>query len=330
MKLNELITDGLSPLPAGAGDREVAGLTADSRAVLPGWLFAALPGDKVDGRDFIPSAVEHGAAAILTTDDAELSAAGDTPILRSDNPRRMLALMAAAFYGGQPETVAVITGTNGKTSIASFTRQIWAHLGLKAASMGTLGIAGPGVDRPGSLTTPDPVSLHADLAAVAMRGITHLALEASSHGMDQYRLDGVTLAAAAFTNLTRDHIDYHKTMAAYLAAKLRLFRELLPQGAPAVLNADSDAFGDFHAVCEARGHTILTYGANADDNGLQVRTIVPTLNGLKVDFAYRKTDCSVDLPLIGTFQAGNALCALGLALVTGGDFDGAMAALHPS
>ena len=326
MKLSELIRDDVT-LPPGAGETEIAGLTADSRAVLPGWLFAALPGANVDGRTFIPSAVEHGAAAILTTGDADLTPAANTPVIQSANPRRALALMAAAFYGKQPETVVTITGTNGKTSIASFTRQVWAHLGLKAASMGTLGIAGPGVDRPGSLTTPDPVSLHADLAAIAMRGITHLALEASSHGMDQYRLDGVTPAAAAFTNLTRDHIDYHETMEAYLAAKLRLFSELLPEGAPAVLNADSDAFAAFHDVCRQRGHQVLTYGQSADQDGLQVRNVVPTLDGLTVSFGYQGADHTVALPLIGTFQAGNGLCALGLVLATGGDFKAALGAL---
>jgi UDP-N-acetylmuramoyl-L-alanyl-D-glutamate--2,6-diaminopimelate ligase len=328
MKLSELLHDGLAPLPTVAGDANIAGLTADSRAVLPGWLFAALPGSAVDGRDFIPSAVEHGAAAILTTDDANLDSVGETPVVQSANARRTLALMAAAFYGAQPETVVTITGTNGKTSIASFTRQIWGHLGIKGASMGTLGIAGPGVDRPGSLTTPDPVSLHADLAAVAMRGISHLALEASSHGLDQFRLDGVIPAAAAFTNLTRDHIDYHETMDAYLAAKLRLFGELLPEGAPAVLNADSDAFEEFHAICQSRSHQILTYGANADDDGYRVQTITPTLEGLRVEFSHKGAAHSVSLPLIGTFQAGNALCALGLAAVTGADFKAALKALE--
>ena len=165
MKLNELMHDGLPPLDGGAGATEIAGLTADSRAVLPGWMFAALPGSAADGRQFIPSALEHGAAAILTTEDAAVEAS--VPVIRSSNPRRSLALMAAAFYGAQPETVAAITGTNGKTSVASFTRQIWRQLGIMGASMGTLGIAGPGVDRPGSLTTPDPVSLHADLAMIA-------------------------------------------------------------------------------------------------------------------------------------------------------------------
>ena len=326
MKLSELMHDGLPPLDGGAGATEVAGLTADSRAVLPGWVFAALPGSTVDGRNFIPSALEHGAAAILTTEGTDID--GDIPVIRAANPRRSLALMAAAFYGAQPETVVAITGTNGKTSVAAFTRQIWRHLGIKGASMGTLGIAGPGVDRPGSLTTPDPVSLHADLAMIARAGITHLALEASSHGLDQYRLDGVTPAAAAFTNLTRDHIDYHETMAAYLAAKLRLFGELLPEGAPAVLNADSDAYGDVAAVCEGRGHRILPYGEAAGDTGFRAQSVVPTQDGLTVAFTHAGAEYTVALPLIGTFQAGNALCALALAVATGADLADAAAALE--
>ena len=325
MKLNELMHDGLPPLDGGAGATEIAGLTADSRAVLPGWVFAALPGSTVDGRAFIPSALENGAAAILTTEDAAVDAG--VPVIRSANPRRSLALMAAAFYGVQPQTVAAITGTNGKTSVASFTRQIWRHLGVMGASMGTLGIAGPGVDRPGALTTPDPVSLHADLAMMARAGITHLALEASSHGLDQYRLDGVTPAVAAFTNLSRDHIDYHETMAAYLAAKLRLFAELLPEGAPAVLNADSDAYDDVAAVCAARGHRILAYGERAGDDGFRVAAVVPTLDGLTVTFGHGGRDHTVDLPLIGTFQAGNALCALAIAMATGADLSDAVGAL---
>lgn len=325
MKLSELMHDGLPTLSDDARETEIVGLTADSRAVLPGWLFAALPGSAVDGRAFIPSALEHGAAAILTTDSIAIETS--VPVIRAANPRRSLALMAAAFHGAQPETVVAITGTNGKTSIASFTRQVWRHLGVMGASMGTLGIAGPGVDRPGSLTTPDPVSLHADLAMIARAGITHLALEASSHGLDQYRLDGVVPAAAAFTNLTRDHIDYHETMDAYLAAKLRLFAELLPAGAHAVLNADSDAFAEFAGVCKSRGHRILTYGRNADHRGFRTLSVTPTQHGLDVTFAYSGHEHRIDLPLIGTFQAENALCALALAVATGADPAAAVAAL---
>lgn len=328
MRLGDLAPEtALSPDQADLG---IEGLSADSRAVLPGWLFAAVPGAAVDGRNFIAKAVENGAVAILTTEDISAdheTAAGDTVVLRSANPRRDLALMAARFHGAQPETLVAITGTNGKTSVASFTRQVWAALGHKAASMGTLGIAGPGVDRPGALTTPDPVTLHKDLAHLVRNGISHVALEASSHGLDQHRLDGIVPAAAAFTNFSRDHIDYHDTMEAYLAAKLRLFRDLLPKGAPAVLNADSDVFDAVSEACQARGHRIFTYGAAADDAGLRLLELKPTLSGLTLEVGWADGAHTIDLPLVGGFQAENALAALGLVIATGGDAQRAMAAL---
>ncbi|MFN3623525.1 MAG: Mur ligase family protein, partial [Hyphomicrobium sp.] len=217
-------------VPAGAANIEVAGLASDSRNVRPGYVFAALPGSKADGARFIADAVSKGAVAILTALDAEVTGAGDIPVVRSTEPRRALALMAARFFGLlQPETVVAVTGTSGKTSVADFTRQIYAALGHKAASLGTIGVIKSDSAVYGSLTTPDPVSLHKTLAELAAEGITHLAFEASSHGLDQHRLDGVRIKAAAFTNLGRDHLDYHPTVAEYLTAKLRLFTELLPE-----------------------------------------------------------------------------------------------------
>jgi UDP-N-acetylmuramoyl-L-alanyl-D-glutamate--2,6-diaminopimelate ligase len=241
LKLIELIGGE----PALAGDRaphspEIAGITADSRAVRPGFLFAALPGTCADGRRFAAEAAARGAAAILTNDKAALDlppeACRRIAILVDPNPRRRLALLAARFYGVRPETTAAVTGTNGKTSVVHFTREIWSAVGHAAASLGTLGLVTPSGRRTAALTTPDPAALHQDLAALVAEGVTHLAIEASSHGLAQFRLDGLSIAAAAFTNLTRDHLDYHSNMADYRAAKERLFADLLGPGRPAVLN----------------------------------------------------------------------------------------------
>jgi UDP-N-acetylmuramoyl-L-alanyl-D-glutamate--2,6-diaminopimelate ligase len=211
-------------------DVQITGLTADSRQVEPGYLFAALPsatrGSGTDGREYIPDALARGAVAVLAPPGTVLD--GSTQLVMDENPRRQLALLAARFYQRQPKNVAAVTGTNGKSSVVGFTRQIWSHLGLPAASIGTLGIDADGFDAGPSLTTPDPVALHQTLADLSAAGIDHLAMEASSHGLDQYRLDGVTITAAAFTNLTRDHLDYHRTEAEYFAAKARLFEQLLP------------------------------------------------------------------------------------------------------
>src|SRR5260221_5211569 len=258
-----------SPIP------DISGLSADSRAVRPGYLFAALPGSKLDGRRFIDDAVTRGASAILTDDADDLAALRTrqppVAVVIDANPRRRLALMAARFYSKQPPTVAAITGTSGKTSVAAFARQLWQRLGRPAASLGTLGIVGPDFVRAGSLTTPDPVTLHRELAELARAGIDRVALEASSHGLEQYRLDGLAITIGAFTNLSRDHLDYHPTMAAYLAAKSRLFAELMPAGATALLNADIAEFEPLAAICRRRGHAIITYG-RADAADLRIIT----------------------------------------------------------
>jgi UDP-N-acetylmuramoyl-L-alanyl-D-glutamate--2,6-diaminopimelate ligase len=229
LNLTELIGEAASPSPGDSplDDREIAGLAADSRQIRPGFLFAALRGAQMDGRAFAGQAAANGAVAILTDDAAALTLDEDNrrriAIITDPNPPRRLALLAARFYRRQPRTIAAVTGTNGKTSVAHFTREIWAALGYSAASLGTLGLVSPTIRRPGSLTTPDPVGLHRDLAGLAEAGVDHVAIEASSHGLAQFRLDGVGIAAAAFTNLTRDHLDYHGDMASYRAAKQRLF-----------------------------------------------------------------------------------------------------------
>ena len=210
--------------PPGSGSIEIAGLTADSRLVRPGYLFVAVAGTRADGARFIADAVTKGAAAVLTGSATDV-VSQPVPVLRADEPRRALALMAARYYGAQPEMAVAVTGTSGKTSVADFTRQIFTALGHRAASLGTIGLVRPDGGVYGSLTTPDPVTLHKTLAELAAEGVTHIAFEASSHGLDQHRLDGVRLKAAAFTNLGRDHLDYHPTIEAYLAAKLRLFSD---------------------------------------------------------------------------------------------------------
>jgi UDP-N-acetylmuramoyl-L-alanyl-D-glutamate--2,6-diaminopimelate ligase len=317
---------GRAPRP---DEVEITGLTADSRKARPGFLFAALPGTRANGRDFIKDALARGVAAVLVPRDFDCEAAfpsRDIPFVTDENPRRRFALMAARFFAAQPETIAAVTGTNGKTSVAAFTRQIWERLGHRAASLGTLGLIVPGVERPGALTTPDPVTLHQTLADLAGDGVDHLAFEASSHGLDQYRLDGVRVRAAAFTNLSRDHLDYHRDMDAYLKSKMRLFGEIMAPPGVAVLNADAPEFESLASLCRARGHRILGYGQGGADIRLVSRA--PALRGQRLEIRVSGRSFSVNLPLAGDFQAMNALCALGLVIATGGDPEAAAAALE--
>lgn len=312
MRLAALIGSDLQPLPQG-GATEIVGLTADSRAVQPGYLFAALPGTKLDGTRFVGQALEKGAAALLVPQGVAIEA--DVPVIVDRNPRRRLAVMAARFFGAQPRTIAAVTGTNGKTSVATFVRQIWAALGENAASLGTLGIETAKGARPLGYTTPDPVALQAELAALAQEGVTHLAMEASSHGLAQYRLDGATLCAAGFTNITRDHMDYHTSFDDYLYAKLRLFGEVMGPGGVAVLNADSAQYAEFEAVCWARGHRILSVGRRGRDICLAAAR--PTSRGQTLELVHDGKNYQVKLPLAGGFQASNALVAAGLVIGCG-------------
>ncbi len=297
-----------------AADPVVAGLTADSRDVRAGYLFAALPGARLDGRQFIPEAVSRGAVAVLAPPGARLpeTAGGDVVLIQDDRPRRRFALLASRFHAAQPRTIAAVTGTSGKTSVVQFTRQLWQALGQAAASLGTLGVIADGWTEKGSLTTPDPVALHATLATLAARGIDHLAVEASSHGLAQYRLDGMRIAAAAFTNLSRDHLDYHGTMQAYFAAKARLFDEVLQSGGTAVLNADVPCISELAATCHRRGHRVLTYGSRGD--ALRLCAARPHAHGQLVSFDVFGRRHDLALGLIGRFQAHNVLCAIGLVL----------------
>ena len=306
-------------------DPVITGVTADSRKAKPGSLFAALPGAAADGRAFIPQALTQGAAAVLAPEDTPGDAA---PVLvRSGDVRRAYALAAKAFYGKQPKTCVAVTGTNGKTSVATFCRQIWTRLGRKAASMGTLGVmagdealTGPG------LTSPDAADAARLLAELAGHGVTHLALEASSHGIDQRRLDGVTLSAAAFTNLTQDHLDYHGSMDAYRDAKLRLFEQLLPRGRTAVINADSEAYGPFAAAALMSGLALFSVGERGRNLSLVGRRLVPEGQRLKIETADGLRE--ILLPLAGAFQASNALVAAGLCVAAGEAADDVLGALE--
>ncbi|WP_442917540.1 UDP-N-acetylmuramoyl-L-alanyl-D-glutamate--2,6-diaminopimelate ligase [Magnetovibrio sp. PR-2] len=292
-------------------DLEVAGLTCDSRAVRPGYVFAALPGAKVDGREFITQAQDKGAVAVLAPSGTE----ADIPVIQDDNVRLRFAQMAANFYGRQPEHVAAITGTNGKTSTAAFLSQIWEKLGHKSATVGTLGVHGSGFEEPGTLTTPDPVDLHHTLARLADGGVDHLAMEASSHGLEQFRLDGVKVKAAGFTNITRDHLDYHGTMEDYFAAKLRLFRDVLLDEGVAVVNADCKDMCKVVEAAELRGIKVLTFGRAGKD--IRVLERFPTGDGQTITFMMGNQDFNVRLPLAGSFQMENVLCAFGLAVALG-------------
>ncbi|MDR3499485.1 MAG: UDP-N-acetylmuramoyl-L-alanyl-D-glutamate--2,6-diaminopimelate ligase, partial [Parvibaculum sp.] len=314
MRLATLIGPDLAPLPEGDAT-EIVGLTADSREVKPGFLFAALPGTKIDGTRFIPQAIAQGASAILVQSGADISV--DVPVVADRNPRRRLALIAARFYGKQPRSVVAVTGTNGKTSIVTFLRQIWTELGHQAASIGTVGIAGPKGERDLGHTTPDPITLQAALAELADEGVTHLAMEASSHGLAQYRLDGVKLQAAGFTNITRDHLDYHESFDDYSYSKLRLFGEVMAPGGIAVLNADASHFAEFEAVSWARGHRVISVGRKGRNICLVAARL--TARGQTLDLIHEGRNYTVKLPLIGGFQASNALVAAGLAIGCGAE-----------
>ncbi|MFN3868285.1 MAG: UDP-N-acetylmuramoyl-L-alanyl-D-glutamate--2,6-diaminopimelate ligase [Hyphomicrobiaceae bacterium] len=307
-----------NPIPSSAGSLFVTGATADSRDVAPGFVFVAMPGSRTDGARFVVDAARNGAVAAVVAAEAALPDTLPLTVIRVADPRRTLALMASRLFPAQPETIVAVTGTSGKTSVAEFTRQIFAANGCAAASLGTIGVVKPAGAVYGSLTTPDPVALHQTIDGLAHEGITHLACEASSHGLDQHRLDGVRLTAGAFTNLGRDHMDYHPTVEHYLAAKLRLFEELLQPGQPVVVNMDGAYSQAAFEAARERGLDVLTVGRAG-------RTLqLPAVE--RDGFAQRLTvgftgggdgTATVRLPLIGDYQVENALVAAGLAIATG-------------
>ena len=305
-------------------DVAVAGIAMDSRAVKRGDVFFALAGVKTDGARFIDQAVASGAVAVVS--DRIPEGDGRVAFIAVPNPRRALALAAARFYPRQPATIAAVTGTSGKTSVAVFTRQIWQRLGYAAASIGTIGLVSPKRNVYGSLTTPDPIALHRSLDEIAGEGVTHLAFEASSHGLDQHRLDGVRVSAGAFTNLSRDHMDYHPTVEHYLAAKLRLFTDLVVDGGAAIIAADHDHSQAVIDAARIRKLRIITVGRKGEG----IKLIDAAVDGFaqKLTLEHDGKRTQVRLPLVGEFQIENALVAAGLVIATGGDAERVFAALE--
>lgn len=314
MKLTKLLLNA----PTLTFDPDIKGITADSREVKDGFIFAALPGEKQNGADFIPEAIKKGASVILTTNPPPPLPTDIDPkkclILADGNPRKKLAEMASFYYPKQPPQIAAVTGTNGKTSVCSFLRQIWEMQSKKAASIGTMGVIAKDIPFQKTLTTPDPVSLHKCLHELTLKHVHAVAMEASSHGLAQHRLDGIRLTAAAFTNLTRDHLDYHGSMNAYLQAKARLFSDLLSINSPAVINADLPESDLIRAFCMG---PVISYGQKGKE--ICLHDTIPEANGQHLRLSIMGQRYNVFLPLSGHFQAMNALCALGLAIATGSD-----------
>ncbi|MFB6447310.1 UDP-N-acetylmuramoyl-L-alanyl-D-glutamate--2,6-diaminopimelate ligase [Bradyrhizobium tunisiense] len=326
MKLSDLLGNDAAIEPAVAA-LDVSGLALDSRVVKPGDLFFALAGSKTDGARFIDAAIAAGAVAVVGDHAPDGS---KVPFVTVANPRRALALAAARFFPAQPAAIAAVTGTSGKTSVAAFTRQIWERLGHASASIGTIGLVSPKRTIYGSLTTPDPIALHRQIDEIARDGVTHLAFEASSHGLDQYRLDGVRVSAAGFTNLSRDHMDYHPTVAHYLAAKLRLFRELVAPDGAAVISADHDCSAEVIDAANARGLRVMAVGRNGDGAGEGIRLTEAVVEGFsqRLTVAHRGKGYAIRLPLVGEFQIENALVSAGLAIGTGSDAADVFASLE--
>lgn len=306
-----MLLQDLTLLARRLPDTEITGITADSRQVKPGFLFAALPGTVMDGRRFIPDAIDAGAAAIIAVPGTEAV----VPVVESEEPRLTLAQVAMKFHEGQPRMVAGITGTNGKTSVARFTQQLWAQAGLKAGTLGTLGAFAPGYEYALRHTTPDPVEIHQILSTMATMGTTHLAMEVSSHGLSQYRADGVQFSHAAFTNITQDHLDYHPDFEDYFQAKMRLLTELLPKDGTAVINMDGPGSDRAAETARAAGRNVFTVGREGRD--IILHDLAPTADGLRMTLSWNAYRRTLELPLIGAFQADNALVAAGLAIVSG-------------
>jgi UDP-N-acetylmuramoyl-L-alanyl-D-glutamate--2,6-diaminopimelate ligase len=315
MKLRDLLDKDVT-LDARFAALEIDGIASDSRKVKPGYLFVAVPGTKADGLAFVPQALAAGAAAVMA-ERAPEGLPDSVAFVQAPNVRRALALVAARFYGRQPKTIAAVTGTSGKTSVAAFTRQIWQALGHEAASVGTIGLVTPKEEIYGSLTTPDPIELARTLDRLAEDGITHLAMEASSHGLDQHRIDGVRVTVGGFTNLSRDHMDYHPTEEAYLAAKLILFERIVAPDGAAVIAADNAPADRVIAAAAGRGLRVLAVGRR----GSGIRLVGSEIDGFSQTLRIEHEGASyrVRLPLVGAFQVENALVAAGMAIATGSD-----------
>lgn len=319
MSLRDLAGD--SNLP----DLQVTGLAVDSRKVKPGFVFAAIKGVKNDGTRYIPSAIQNGASAILVEHGVDVGAC-PVPVIPQFNLRRSIAQMAARFYDNAPEYLVGVTGTNGKSSVVDLFRQMAANCGHKSASVGTIGVNVDGETTSFGLTTPGPIEFHQILASLGDRDVTHAAFEASSHGLEQYRVDGVKIKAAAFTNLSRDHLDYHHSLEEYLFAKLRLFGEILPPHGIAVINADDEFAHEVETLCWVRGIDVLSVGEKGEDIHLLSREPLPHGQNLHIGIGGQVYE--LVLPLIGDFQASNALVAAGLLLSLGEKPEAIVAALE--
>lgn len=313
MELQKLVGSWFD-LESAIASTDVAGIAASSTDVKPGFVFFGLPGVKVDGAAFTKEAEAAGAVAVVVSNGSEAPSVS-IPVLRHEDVRRVLAFAAADWFGRQPETIAAVTGTAGKTSVATFLRQIWEQGGVSAASIGTTGVVAPGRDDYGNLTTPDPIALHRLLAELADNSVTHAAMEASSHGLDQRRLDGVKLSVAGFTNLGRDHLDYHKTMGEYLAAKLLLFTERLEAGKPVVIFSD-DAYSDqVIAATREAGREALTVGRSG--NFIALKKVEHLQTRQVIELEHDGQFYRVEFPLAGDFQVSNGLVAAGMAIAAG-------------
>ena len=316
-----MINQTLRSLFGLENDTSVIGLSADSRLIKPGMVFAALPGTAMDGRDFIPQAISNGAVAILSVEGVKAS----VPVISVPKPRLVYSQVAAKLYPGQPATLVAMTGTNGKSSTVDFLRQIWAYAGFNAACFGTLGVTSSTGYKPMTHTTPDALALHQTLSELAAEGVTHAAMEASSHGLKQYRMDAVKVSASGFSNLTQDHFDYHPSLQDYFMSKARLFIDLTPRGAPVVINTNDKYGAHLVEVCEGLGHDILQVGWTGSD--IRIDEVMPHASGQHLTLIVKGKRHKVDLPLAGEFQALNAVAALGLAMKTGVDVEQAVEAL---
>jgi UDP-N-acetylmuramoyl-L-alanyl-D-glutamate--2,6-diaminopimelate ligase len=313
----------LSELSDVHSDSEVTGFAIDHREVARGNVFGAFKGAAFDGEDFIGQAVDRGAVAVVARPEAKVER---VPHLADEQPRRLFAELAAKFYPPYPDTVVAVTGTNGKTSTVEMTRQIWRMSGHRSASIGTLGVTTSDEQVKTGLTTPDIVTFLSNMAGLKRMGVSHVAYEASSHGLDQHRCEGVPLAAAAFTNFSRDHLDYHGTMDAYFEAKMRLFEELLPPGSPAVIWTDDPKSAEVMERAAKRGHALVTVGRKGETIRLVEQT--PTALGQKLTLEHQGKPYRLALPLIGAYQSSNVLTAAGLVLATGGEWNTTFAAMQ--
>ncbi|GLQ27061.1 UDP-N-acetylmuramoyl-L-alanyl-D-glutamate--2,6-diaminopimelate ligase [Sulfitobacter pacificus] len=319
MSPSSVLLSSLGLTARGGANPDIAGLAVDSRLVREGFLFAALPGSRVHGAEFIQYAVRMGASAVLTDAEgaviaADVMAEAGVAVVVTDAPREALSRTAALWSGAQPSTMVAVTGTNGKTSVSTFVRQIWIEMGLAAVNLGTTGVEGAWT-APLAHTTPEPITLHKALADATANGITHAAMEASSHGLDQRRLDGVTLKAAGFTNFTQDHLDYHETFEAYFDAKAGLFARVLPEEGTAVINIDDPKGVEMAAIAQARGCSVITVGRDGGDLRLTGQRFDAT--GQDLRFSWGGKDYQKRLELIGGFQAENVLLACGLVIACG-------------